>query len=115
MVLGLVLYETAELLCTVVSLTVNCVKGATAFGRWWWWCPARAEDQDSKDSEVVDAPNGPAHSDRALLDRIRRLEGRVAELEGEGRGGGRVPTIRGQGSSGDGFEVVDLQAKVKTS
>lgn len=101
MVLGLVLYETADLLCTVFSLTVNCVKGATAFGA----------------VEILSPILGPtAHSYQALLDRVRRLEGRVAELEGKGvvEEVGVVLTIRGE-DRGDDFEVIDLHTKPKQS
>lgn len=117
MVLGLVLYETADLLCTVFSLTVNCVKGATAFGRWWWPAKTKSDDDGCGAVENLSPLLGPtAHSYQALLDRVRRLEGRVAELEGKGvvEEVGVVLTIRGE-DRGDDFEVIDLHTKPKQS
>lgn len=69
MVLGLVLYETADMVYTVLSLTL---KGASCLRRWWWRqaIDPKHDDDDSR-----------AREHRELLDRIRRLEERVVRLE----------------------------------
>ena len=94
MVLGLVAYETVDMVYTVLSLTL---KGASSLRRWWW-----RTGNDRNDDE----DDGCARERRELLDRIRRLEERVMRLEGG------VPETTPK--EADSFELV-LHPKAKQS